>query len=199
MDSQIASYSLLYAEDDQWLAEPIIASLQKDGYEVIYAHDGFDALAKYRRLHPDIILLDIRMPGLDGYEVAKEIRKEDPGVPILFLTVRSVRSERCDQGIERRRRRLHPQERCGGGIESPSDFETAEPASEVETDSRYHTAHDAQYDQSRDYHRRRRSQADAERIRVDLPLLPSHERDSRKTGVGRSAVAGKYERKQLPE
>lgn len=46
MDSQIASYSLLYAEDDQWLAEPIIASLQKDGYEVIYAHDGFDALAK---------------------------------------------------------------------------------------------------------------------------------------------------------
>ena len=90
MDSQIASYSLLYAEDDQWLAEPIIASLQKDGYEVIYAHDGFDALAKYRRLHPDIILLDIRMPGLDGYEVAKEIRKEDPGVPILFLTVLSV-------------------------------------------------------------------------------------------------------------
>lgn len=89
MDSQIASYSLLYAEDDQWLAEPIIASLQKDGYEVIYAHDGFDALAKYRRLHPDIILLDIRMPGLDGYEVAKEIRKEDPGVPILFLTVLS--------------------------------------------------------------------------------------------------------------
>lgn len=71
------------------LAEPIIASLQKDGYEVIYAHDGFDALAKYRRLHPDIILLDIRMPGLDGYEVAKEIRKEDPGVPILFLTVLS--------------------------------------------------------------------------------------------------------------
>ena len=196
MYSQIASYSLLYAEDDQWLAEPIIASLQKDGYEVIYAHDGFDALAKYRRLHPDIILLDIARTGrIRGRQGNPEGRPRSAD----FVPDRSVRSERCDQGIERRRRRLHPQERCGGGIESPSDFETAEPASEVETDSRYHTAHDAQYDQSRDYHRRRRSQADAERIRVDLPLLPSHERDSRKTGVGRSAVAGKYERKQLPE
>lgn len=198
MDSQIASYSLLYAEDDQWLAEPIIASLQKDGYEVIYAHDGFDALAKYRRLHPDIILLDIRMPGLDGYEVAKEIRKEDPGVPILFLTVLSDPKDAI-KGLSVGADDYIRKSGCGGGIESPSDFETAEPASEVETDSRYHTAHDAQYDQSRDYHRRRRSQADAERIRVDLPLLPSHERDSRKTGVGRSAVAGKYERKQLPE
>ncbi len=158
MDSQIASYSLLYAEDDQWLAEPIIASLQKDGYEVIYAHDGFDALAKYRRLHPDIILLDIRMPGLDGYEVAKEIRKEDPGVPILFLTVLSDPKDAIkglSVGADDYIRKSVAVEE----IESPSDFETAEPASEVETDSRYHTAHDAQYDQSRDYHRRRRSQA----------------------------------------
>ena len=194
MDSQIASYSLLYAEDDQWLAEPIIASLQKDGYEVIYAHDGFDALAKYRRLHPDIILLDIRMPGLDGYEVAKEIRKEDPGVPILFLTVLSDPKDAIkglSVGADDYIRKSVAVEELKARLISK--------ASEVETDSRYHTAHDAQYDQSRDYHRRRRSQADAERIRVDLPLLPSHERDSRKTGVGRSAVAGKYERKQLPE
>ena len=163
MDSQIASYSLLYAEDDQWLAEPIIASLQKDGYEVIYAHDGFDALAKYRRLHPDIILLDIRMPGLDGYEVAKEIRKEDPGVPILFLTVLSDPKDAIkglSVGADDYIRKSVAVEE----FESPSDFETAEPASEVETDlSNTNTAHDAQYDQSRDYHRRRRSQADAER------------------------------------
>lgn len=78
MDSQIASYSLLYAEDDQWLAEPIIASLQKDGYEVIYAHDGFDALAKYRRLHPDIILLDIRMPGLEDTRSPRKSGRKTP-------------------------------------------------------------------------------------------------------------------------
>lgn len=198
MDSQIASYSLLYAEDDQWLAEPIIASLQKDGYEVIYAHDGFDALAKYRRLHPDIILLDIRMPGLDGYEVAKEIRKEDPGVPILFLTVlsdpkdaikglsvgaddyirKSVAVEELKARLISKLRNQRPKLKRILDITPRTTLNTI--SHEITIDGR-------------------RSQADAERIRVDLPLLPSHERDSRKTGVGRSAVAGKYERKQLPE
>lgn len=197
MDSQIASYSLLYAEDDQWLAEPIIASLQKDGYEVIYAHDGFDALAKYRRLHPDIILLDIRMPGLDGYEVAKEIRKEDPGVPILFLTVLSDPKDaikglsvgaddyiRKSVAVEELKARLI------------SKLRNQRPKLKRILDITPRTTLNTI---SHEIHRRRRSQADAERIRVDLPLLPSHERDSRKAGVGRSAVAGKYERKQLPE
>ena len=198
MDSQIASYSLLYAEYDQWLAEPIIASLQKDGYEVIYAHDGFDALAKYRRLHPDIILLDIRMPGLDGYEVAKEIRKEDPGVPILFLTVlsdpkdaikglsvgaddyirKSVAVEELKARLISKLRNQRPKLKRILDITPRTTLNTI--SHEITIDGAV-------------------PQADAERIRVDLPLLPSHERDSRKTGVGRSAVAGKYERKQLPE
>lgn len=79
-------YSLLYVEDDKDLAELNIGYLSNEGFNVIYASTGEKALDMFQKFSPDIILLDIVMQGLDGYEVAKKIRAKNNRVPILFLT-----------------------------------------------------------------------------------------------------------------
>lgn len=79
-------YSLLYIEDDIYLADLNIEYLRNNDFNVIYASSGEAALEMFHKLSPDIILLDILMPGLDGYEVAKRIRKTNKHIPILFLT-----------------------------------------------------------------------------------------------------------------
>ena len=53
--------------------------LEKEGYSVILAHDGEEALLKFETLHPDLILLDIMLPGLDGWQVCREVRKKESG------------------------------------------------------------------------------------------------------------------------
>ena len=61
--------------------------LEKEGYSVILAHDGEEALLKFETLHPDLILLDIMLPGLDGWQVCREVRKKSQ-VPIIMLTAK---------------------------------------------------------------------------------------------------------------
>ena len=60
---------------------------KKEGYSVILAHDGEEALLKFETLHPDLILLDIMLPGLDGWQVCREVRKKSQ-VPIIMLTAK---------------------------------------------------------------------------------------------------------------
>ena len=68
--------------------EVLVSILEPDGYELILAENGFQALDLASAIHPDIILLDIMMPGMDGFEVCRRIRseKEIAEVPILFLS-----------------------------------------------------------------------------------------------------------------
>lgn len=77
---------ILYAEDDPELAGFYKEDLEAAGYEVVWAKDGKKALSLYKELVPDLILLDIKMPKMDGYEVAREIRGNDLYTPIIFLT-----------------------------------------------------------------------------------------------------------------
>jgi len=77
---------ILYAEDDELMAEMCIKKFKEGGYDVTWAEDGQQAIELYREYTPDIIILDIKMPKLDGYQVAKEIRRKDLRTPILFLT-----------------------------------------------------------------------------------------------------------------
>ena len=83
--------------DDEWdLVWAVRRSLSHEGYEVFTAYDGLEALALARRAYPDLIILDIVMPRLDGLEVCRMLRRE-PGlaaVPILFLSVRSAIEDR---------------------------------------------------------------------------------------------------------
>ena len=60
--------------------------LRKKGYDVLLADNGWNGLELYRQEHPDAILLDLRMPGLDGIEVLKEIRSSDLKQPVIIST-----------------------------------------------------------------------------------------------------------------
>lgn len=81
-------YRVLVVEDDVTLGETLEYSLSQQGYEVLKADDGYKALAMARATPPDLILLDVMLPGIDGFEVCRILRKE-LSVPILMLTART--------------------------------------------------------------------------------------------------------------
>ena len=78
---------ILVVDDDKNICELLRLYLEKEGYSVILAHDGEEALLKFDTLHPELILLDIMLPGLDGWQVCREIRKKSQ-VPIIMLTAK---------------------------------------------------------------------------------------------------------------
>ncbi len=81
--------TLLYAEDDQETRENYAFVLKKYFYEVYTAQNGKEALAIYQEKKPDVLLLDISMPILNGLDLAKEIRRNDEEIPIIMLTAHS--------------------------------------------------------------------------------------------------------------
>jgi two-component system response regulator MtrA len=78
---------ILVVEDDPSIREITKIGLRGAGFRVITAADGRDGLARFRAEAPDLVLLDVMLPGLDGLEVAREIRR-DSTVPIVMLTAR---------------------------------------------------------------------------------------------------------------
>ncbi len=78
---------ILVVEDERPIAELIRFNLEKEGFLVAVAYDGFEALEIRRRENPALVLLDIMLPSLDGWEVCKAIRR-DSRVPIIMLTAR---------------------------------------------------------------------------------------------------------------
>jgi DNA-binding response OmpR family regulator len=81
-------YQVLVVEDDNTLLEMIEYNLQRQGYDVLQAGDGRAGLRLAREQKPDLIILDVMLPGIDGFEVCRVIRKE-LSVPILMLTART--------------------------------------------------------------------------------------------------------------
>ena len=81
------SQKVLVVEDEVTLLETLVYNLQRQGYEVVSAQDGYEALEIAREEKPDLLLLDIMLPGLDGFEVCRILRKE-MSIPILMLTAR---------------------------------------------------------------------------------------------------------------
>lgn len=80
---------ILIAEDDDHTRDALREVLTMEGYQVIPASDGLQAVDFFRAENPDFVCLDVMMPGLNGYEVCKQIRKQDEKVPILFLTAKA--------------------------------------------------------------------------------------------------------------
>jgi DNA-binding response OmpR family regulator len=78
---------ILIVEDEPALVETLEYTLSRQGYSVSIAQDGFAALTMARQTHPDLILLDVMLPGLDGFEICRILRQE-MNVPILILTAR---------------------------------------------------------------------------------------------------------------
>lgn len=79
---------ILIAEDEKHIAEGLKLNLSLQGYEVMHAENGITALQRWREWGPDLVLLDIMMPGLDGMSVLEEIRKDDQRLPILILSAK---------------------------------------------------------------------------------------------------------------
>ena len=80
---------VLLAEDELALAHIVRESLEEAGFKVLLCADGEQALQKYKGDKPDILALDVIMPKMDGFEVARKIRELDKITPIIFLTAKS--------------------------------------------------------------------------------------------------------------
>ena len=85
---------ILVAEDDVHIREGLIEVLESEGYKVVAAADGIEALRLYRAEQPDLLCLDIMMPGMNGYDVCRAIRKENATAPILFISAKSEEIDR---------------------------------------------------------------------------------------------------------
>ena len=79
---------ILVVDDDTALAEMIGIVLRAEGFEISFCADGSEALDEFRSFAPDLVLLDLMLPGMDGIEVCARIREES-GVPIIMLTAKS--------------------------------------------------------------------------------------------------------------
>ncbi|MCG8422812.1 MAG: response regulator transcription factor [Proteobacteria bacterium] len=90
---------VLAAEDDHHMLAAIVDILEGEGYQVVAARDGRQALALFRSENPDFVCLDIMMPHASGYDVCREIRQLDATVPVVFL---SAKTEEIDKvlGLE---------------------------------------------------------------------------------------------------
>lgn len=86
-------YRILVVEDQKEISDVVTKYLLKDGYEVTVANNGFEALEQFNRNKFHLILLDIMMPGINGFEVLKEIRKISE-VPVIMLTAKQEEVDR---------------------------------------------------------------------------------------------------------
>ena len=85
---------ILIIEDDRHIAEGIQLNLTLQGYEVIIAADGVAGLNKWKAIGPDLVILDIMLPGIDGLSILQSIRLEDERLPILILSAKGDPDDR---------------------------------------------------------------------------------------------------------
>jgi DNA-binding response OmpR family regulator len=92
---------ILVVEDDQDLAEMLNSYLRVQGYEVITSHWGEEGIQSAQNERPDLLILDIRLPDIDGFEVARRLRadRKTSKIPIIFLTERRERNDKL-AGLE---------------------------------------------------------------------------------------------------
>ncbi len=85
---------LLVVDDEPSILELLSVSLRFAGFEVVTATNGADALNQVRQVQPDLLVLDVMMPGLDGFAVASTLRSRGDRVPVLFLTAKDATEDR---------------------------------------------------------------------------------------------------------
>jgi DNA-binding response OmpR family regulator len=81
--------SILLVEDDERISEPLVRVLVAEGFSVTHVDLGKDALAAVDRERPDLVLLDLTLPDIDGLDVCRKLRADIPDLPIVMLTARA--------------------------------------------------------------------------------------------------------------
>ncbi len=86
---------ILIVEDDSFVMDIYHTKLSQEGYEIIEAHNGVEAMEKLKEIKPDMILLDIVMPYMDGMEVLKKVKADEKlkSIPVILLTNLSQKEE----------------------------------------------------------------------------------------------------------
>ena len=84
------AHTVLLAEDDRAIRNALERALTLEGYRVTAVADGVEALAQAHRTPPDVLVLDVMMPGIDGLQVCRVLRAEGDNTPILMLTTEST-------------------------------------------------------------------------------------------------------------
>ncbi len=86
---------ILVAEDERDIRELIVFTLQLDGFDVVEVPNGAEAVTKALEINPDLILMDVRMPKMTGYEACKALKAEEKtkDVPIIFLSAKGQEAE----------------------------------------------------------------------------------------------------------
>jgi two-component system phosphate regulon response regulator PhoB len=94
-------HTILVVEDEEDIGDLVAFNLRRNEFQVELAHDGIQGLAKAKEVKPDLIVLDVMMPGLDGFRVFKELRKDKSTrtIPVIMLTARGQTEDRI-QGLE---------------------------------------------------------------------------------------------------
>jgi two-component system alkaline phosphatase synthesis response regulator PhoP len=95
----MSNKQILLVEDEEHLLKTIQLNLELEGYAITTAITGIEALKEFRKKDFDLIILDVMLPEMNGFDVCEEIRKENTQVPILFLTAKGSSNERI-QGLK---------------------------------------------------------------------------------------------------
>jgi DNA-binding response OmpR family regulator len=90
---RVSEQTILVVDDEEAIAEAVRARLESEGYRVVAAADGPDAIAAHAEHHPDLVVLDLMLPGMDGLEVCKQIQR-DGWTPVLMLTARTEEADK---------------------------------------------------------------------------------------------------------
>jgi len=89
MNKNSLAKKILVVDDEPDTLELIKLVLESGGFEAILANNGKEALAQMATLRPDLVLLDIMMPDMDGWDVFRKMKEKDPGIPIAILTAKA--------------------------------------------------------------------------------------------------------------
>jgi DNA-binding response OmpR family regulator len=80
---------ILYIEDEPYLGRIVKETLESQGYDVVWEADGAKVIKQLETFHPDVCILDIMLPHVDGYELCLQIKTLKPGLPVIFLTAKT--------------------------------------------------------------------------------------------------------------
>ena len=95
--------NLLVVDDELFLREAVAASLRFLGFQVTAAENGTDALRLARNRPFDLLILDVMLPDLDGFEIVRRLRRDGNLVPVIFLTAKDTQDDKVNRAHDRRR------------------------------------------------------------------------------------------------
>ena len=93
------SHTILIVEDDPAIADSVSYHLGRAGYRTLVAADGATGLRLFKRERPDLVVLDLMLPQMDGWRFTEEVRADDPDVPVIMCSARTSEHDRV-HGLE---------------------------------------------------------------------------------------------------